>query len=101
MPQAIFDMVLLTLALAACGGVDTPFLGFYFFHVAITGILGALWGGVAAALAAGLLAGLLVLLDKVPAWQFGSWDPISPFDWISEATGFISALVMVAACQSI
>ena len=95
-PQAIFDIVLLTLALAACGGVDTPFLGFYFFHVAITGILGALWGGVAAALAAGVLAGALVLLDKMPAWQLGTWDPIAPFDWISEATGFVSALVMVA-----
>jgi signal transduction histidine kinase len=95
-PQAILDMVLLTLALAACGGLETPFLGFYFFHVAITGILGALWGGVAAALAAGLLVGLLKALESSPALQLGVWDPVPPFDWLSEGIGFVSALVMVA-----
>src|SRR5688500_4638504 len=38
--QAVVDMALLTIVLWAAGGMRTPFIGYYVFHVAIVGILG-------------------------------------------------------------
>ena len=69
--QAIVDMFLLTVVLWAAGGMRTPFLGYYVFHVAIVGILGGARATVVAALAALLGAGLLLVTEHVPMLQIG------------------------------
>ena len=38
--QALVDLVLLTVVLWAAGGISSPFIGFYVFHIALIGILG-------------------------------------------------------------
>ena len=38
--QALVDLVLLTVVLWAAGGISSPFIGFYVFHLALIGILG-------------------------------------------------------------
>ena len=71
--QAVVDMVLLTVVLWAAGGVQTPFIGFYVFHVAIVGILGGTRATVIAAVAAGMGAALLLVTEFVPELRIGRW----------------------------
>lgn len=94
--QAIVDMFLLTVVLWAAGGMRTPFLGYYVFHVAIVGILGGARATVVAALAALLGAGLLLVTEHVPMLQIGRWDPVPPWDLIAEVGAFFTTVGAVA-----
>ncbi len=94
--QAIVDMTLLTIVLWAAGGMRTPFIGYYVFHVAIVGILGGKNATVTAALAALLGSGLLLVTEHVPALQIGRWDPAWPWDLFAEITAFATTVGAVA-----
>lgn len=94
--QAVVDMGILTLVLWAAGGMRTPFLGYYVFHVAIVGILGGRQATVVAAAAA--LGGSLLLLvtEHVEVLQIGRWDPLRPWDLVAEVVAFVSTVGAVA-----
>ncbi|MBZ0121284.1 MAG: hypothetical protein K8H88_30085, partial [Sandaracinaceae bacterium] len=94
--QAVVDMGLLTVVLWAAGGMRTPFIGFYVFHVAIVGILGGKRATVVAALAAGGGAVLLLITENVAALQVGRWDPRPPWDVVAEVFAFVSTVGAVA-----
>ena len=51
--QALVDLVLLTVVLWAAGGISSPFIGFYVFHLALIGILGGPGATLVATAAAG------------------------------------------------
>jgi signal transduction histidine kinase len=92
MRQAMVDMVLLTVALWAAGGVETPFLGYYVFHVALIGILGGPRATVLAAGAACFGTGLLWATDVVPALQIGVWDPPPPWNLVGNVVAFTTTV---------
>ncbi len=94
--QAIVDMTLLTIVLWAAGGMRTPFIGYYVFHVAIVGILGGKNATVTAALAALFGSGLLLVTEHVPALQIGRWDPAWPWDLLAEIAAFVTTVGAVA-----
>lgn len=94
--QAIVDMGLLTLVLWATGGMRTPFIGYYVFHVAIVGILGGKNATAVAAIAAVLGSCLLLLTEHVPALQIAEWDPAWPWDLVAELTAFVTTVGAVA-----
>ncbi|MEQ8455456.1 MAG: ATP-binding protein [Sandaracinaceae bacterium] len=94
--QAVVDMLVLTVVLWAAGGMRTPFIGYYVFHVAIVGILGGARPTVIAALAALLFSGLLLVTEHVPALQIGRWDPVWPWDLFAEIVAFATTVGSVA-----
>ncbi len=94
--QAIADMLLLTVVLWAAGGMRTPFIGYYVFHVVIVGILGGKRATVAAAVAALLGSGLLLVTEHVEELQVGRWDPAWPWDLLSEVFAFVTTVGAVA-----
>jgi len=94
--QALVDLVLLTVVLWAAGGISSPFIGFYVFHLALIGILGgpgATFVATAAALAA---AGFLALTEWVPWLQIGVWDPDPPWDTVGDVVAFTTTVAAVA-----
>jgi len=94
--QAIVDMAILTVVLWAAGGMRTPFIGYYVFHVAIVGILGGKQATVTATVAALLGSTLLLVSEHVPALQIGRWDPVWPWDLLAEITAFITTVGAMA-----
>ncbi|MBX3275663.1 MAG: hypothetical protein KF729_35715 [Sandaracinaceae bacterium] len=94
--QAIVDMAMLTIVLWAAGGMRTPFIGYYVFHVAIVGILGGKNATVTAAFAALAGSGLLLVTEHVPALQIGRWDPAWPWDLVAEIAAFVTTVGAVA-----
>ena len=94
--QAVVDMLLLTVVLWAAGGMRTPFIGYYVFHVAIVGILGGARATVIAAVAALLFSCLLLVTEHVPALQIGRWDPVWPWDLFAEIVAFTTTVGSVA-----
>ncbi|MEM7448607.1 MAG: ATP-binding protein [Myxococcota bacterium] len=96
MTQALMDLVMLTIVLWAAGGVSSPFVGYYVFHVALAGILG---GPRATAIAAGMslfFAGLLALVEWVPPVQIGIWNPTPPWDALTTGGAFATTVIAVA-----
>jgi C4-dicarboxylate-specific signal transduction histidine kinase len=90
--QALVDLVLLTIVLWAAGGISSPFIGFYVFHLALIGILGGPRATLVATAAALAAAGFLALTDWVPALQIGVWDPTSPWDIIANVAAFTTTV---------
>jgi len=94
--QALADFLILTVVLAAAGGIHCPFIGYYIFHVALAGILaGPRATGVAAAFALGC-ASLLWWVDVQPILQLGVWDPVGVWKPVIDALAFASTLAAVA-----
>jgi C4-dicarboxylate-specific signal transduction histidine kinase len=94
--QAIVDMLLLTVVLWAAGGMRTPFLGYYIFHVAIVGILGGKRATLVAGAAAFLCAIALLITEHVEVLQIGVWNPVWPWDLVAEVAAFASTVGAVA-----
>ncbi|MEM1414093.1 MAG: ATP-binding protein [Myxococcota bacterium] len=91
--QALVDLLLLTLLLWAAGGVESPFLGFYVFHVALIAILGGpRWTFVAVAFCL-FGAAFLALPLFVPEMRIGVWNPVPPFDVLSEVAAFVATVI--------
>lgn len=90
--QALVDLVLLTVVLWAAGGISSPFIGFYVFHLALIGILGGPGATLVATAAALTAAGFLALTDWVPALRIGVWDPAPPWDTIGNVVAFVTTV---------
>ena len=94
--QALSDFLLLTLVLWAAGGVQSPFISYYVFHVALVGILGG--PRVTGVAAGGALAcvGFLMLADATPWLRIGVWDPTGFWDELASVVAFVTTLGAVA-----
>lgn len=88
--QALVDIFILTIVLWAAGGVETPFLGYYLFHVALVGILAGPRATFVAAAVAAVCVGVLALGDLWPSLQIGSWSPVPPWDFVADVTAFVT-----------
>ncbi len=94
--QALVDLVLLTIVLWAAGGISSPFIGFYVFHLALIAILGGPGATLIATAAAFAGAGFLALTEWVPALKIGTWDPPPPWDTIGNVAAFTATAVAIA-----
>ena len=94
--QALVDLVMLTVVLWAAGGIASPFVGFYVFHLALIGILGGPAATFVATAAAFAGAGFLAMTDWLPGLRIGAWHPIPPWDTIANVTAFVVTAVAVA-----
>lgn len=90
--QALVDLVMLTIVLWAAGGISSPFIGFYVFHLALIGILGGPGATLVATGAAFAGAGFLALSEWVPALSIGVWDPSPPWDTIGNVAAFTTTV---------
>jgi signal transduction histidine kinase len=90
--QALVDLVMLTVVLWAAGGISSPFIGFYVFHLALIGILGGPGATLVATAAALAGAGFLALAEWLPALKIGSWDPAPPWDTIGNVAAFTTTV---------
>jgi signal transduction histidine kinase len=88
--QALADFLLLTIVLWASGGVRSPFIGYYAFHVALAGILAGARGTMVAAVAALGCACFLLAAELVPALHISDWG----------ARGSVAVLANIAAFTS-
>ncbi len=96
MTQALVDLLILTVVLWASGGLDSPFVAYYVFHVALTGILAGPRATVIAFIAA--LGGtlLLELTRVVPVLRIGVWNPVPPWEGIAQVAAFTTTVGAVA-----
>ena len=90
--QALVDLAMLTVVLWAAGGISTPFIGFYVFHLALIGILGGPGATLVATAAAFASAGFLALSEWVPALKIGAWNPAPPWDTIGNVAAFTTTV---------
>jgi len=94
--QALFDLGLLTVVLWAAGGIFSPFIAFYVFHLALIAVLGGPGATLVATAAAFVGAGFLALTEWVPALKIGTWDPPPPWDTIGNVAAFTTTAGAVA-----
>jgi signal transduction histidine kinase len=94
--QALVDLVLLTIVLWAAGGIASPFIGFYVFHLALIAILGGPGATLVATAAAFAGAGFLAMVEWFPALKIGTWDPPAPWDTIANVAAFTTTAVAIA-----
>ncbi|MGD8824067.1 MAG: ATP-binding protein [Myxococcales bacterium] len=94
--QALVDLVLLTIVLWAAGGISSPFIAFYVFHLALIGILGGPGATLIATAAALAGAGFLAFTEWYPALQIGTWNPKPPWDTIADVAAFVTTVGAVA-----
>jgi len=90
--QALVDLLMLTVVLWAAGGISTPFIGFYVFHLALIGILGGPGATLVATAAAFASAGFLALTEWATALKIGAWDPAPPWDTIGNVAAFTTTV---------
>jgi signal transduction histidine kinase len=94
--QALIDFLMLTIVLWASGGLSSPFISYYVFHVALVGILS---GPRASLLAGGFAlacAGLLWVTQVVPALAIGAWHPRPPWGTFADVFAFATTVGAVA-----
>jgi signal transduction histidine kinase len=94
--QALIDFLLLTIVLWAAGGLHSPFISYYVFHVAVVGILS---GPRATLLAGGFAlacAGMLWLTEIVPGLRIGAWHPRGLWDPFASIAAFVSTVGAIA-----
>jgi signal transduction histidine kinase len=88
--QALVDLALLTVVLWAAGGIASPFIAFYVFHLALIAVLGGPSATLVATAAAFMGVGFLALAEWVPALKIGVWDPAPPWDTIGNVAAFVT-----------
>lgn len=93
--HAALDLALLTTVLWALGGVETPFFGFYLFHVVLMATLGGPRATVLTALLALGFAVLLAVLDASPYTRIATWNPSPAMDVATRAFGFVMLLGVI------
>ncbi len=94
--QALVDLGLLTVVLWAAGGIASPFIAFYVFHLALIAVLGGPGATFIATAAAFAGAGFLALTEWVPALKIGTWDPPAPWDTIGNVGAFTVTAAAIA-----
>lgn len=90
--QALIDLTLLTVVLWAAGGIESPFLGYYIFHVALSAILGGPRATRTATAVAFTGAGLLSIAHAVPELSIGHWNPVPPWDRLANIGAFATTV---------
>jgi len=96
MYQALIDFLSLSMVLWAAGGLSSPFVIFYIFHVALAGILAGPRATLVAAGLAFLCAGLLWLTGVVAGLRIGTWDPVGLWEPASRVVAFVFTVGAVA-----
>lgn len=94
--QALGDFSLLTVVLWASGGVRSPFIAYYAFHVALAGIIA---GPRATFLAAGTAlacGGFLLLGEFYPAFKISRWQVQGPVRSLTDIIAFASTVGGIA-----
>jgi C4-dicarboxylate-specific signal transduction histidine kinase len=94
--QAIGDFLLLTVVLWASGGVRSPFIAYYAFHVALAGILAGPRATLLAAAAALACGGFLVLGEVFPVFKISHWHVQGPLRAASDVAAFMSTVAGIA-----
>jgi C4-dicarboxylate-specific signal transduction histidine kinase len=94
--QALGDFLLLTVVLWASGGVRSPFIAYYAFHVALAGILAGPRATLLAACAALGCGGFLILGEFVPAFKISHWAVQGPLRAATDVTAFMSTVAGIA-----
>lgn len=93
--QAIVDLAMLTAVLYGTGGIGSPFLGYYVFHVALVAILAGPRAAAAASVVASIGALFLILCEVFPLGA-ARWDPPKPWGTITETIAFVGLLAGTA-----
>lgn len=94
--QASADQFLLTLVLWVSGGIESPFLFFYVFHVALIGIVG---GPRSAWFAGAVSVGCVFLLGAthgIPWLHVSRWDPVAPWGLVAHLGAFFATVGGIA-----
>jgi signal transduction histidine kinase len=94
--QAIGDFLLLTVVLWASGGVQSPFIAYYAFHVALAGILAGPRATLLAAGAALACCGFLVLGELFPSLKISHWAVEGRLRTATDVTAFTSTVAGIA-----
>jgi PAS domain-containing protein len=94
--QALGDFSLLTIVLWASGGVHSPFITYYAFHVALAGII----AGPRATLLAGAVAfacgGFLLLGELYPMFKISQWAVSGTLRALTDVAAFSSTIAGIA-----
>jgi PAS domain-containing protein len=94
--QAVGDFLLLTVVLWASGGVRSPFIAYYAFHIALAGILAGPRATVLAAIAALACGGFLVLAEVFPVFKISHWSVRGPLRAATDVAAFVSTVGGIA-----
>jgi two-component system, sensor histidine kinase RegB len=90
--HAALDLALLTTVLWATGGISTPFIGFYLFHVVLMATLGGPRATVLSALLTLGFVGVLAVLDAIPVTRISVWEPPPLVDVATRTLGYVTLL---------
>ena len=94
--QALGDFLLLTVVLWASGGVRSPFIGYYAFHVALAGVLAGPKATLMAAAAALACGAFLALAEFVPALAISHWGVDGTVGAVTDVAAFTSTIAGIA-----
>lgn len=93
--QAVLDLGMLTAVLYGTGGIGSPFLGYYVFHVALVAILVGPRAAAAASVFAFIGALFLIACEIFPLGA-ARWDPPKPWGTVTQMIAFIGLLAGTA-----
>ncbi|HET6339889.1 MAG TPA: ATP-binding protein [Polyangiales bacterium] len=94
--QALGDFLLLTVVLWASGGVRSPFIGYYAFHVALAGVLAGPRATLLAAAAALACGAFLALAEFVPELSISRWGVEGALGALTDVAAFTSTIAGIA-----
>lgn len=94
--QALGDFLLLTVVLWASGGVRSPFIGFYAFHIALAGVLAGPRATLLAAGAALACGAFLSLGEFVPALSISHWGAQGALRSVTDVAAFTATVGGIA-----
>jgi signal transduction histidine kinase len=94
--QALGDFLLLTVVLWASGGVRSPFIGYYAFHVALAGVLAGPAATLLAAAAALACGAFLALGEFVPELSISHWGVEGGLGALTDVAAFTSTIAGIA-----
>ena len=94
--QALGDFSLLTVVLWASGGVRSPFIAYYAFHVALAGIIAGPRATFLAGLAALGCGAFLLLGELYPVFKISQWAVQGPLRALTDVAAFSSTVAGIA-----
>jgi signal transduction histidine kinase len=94
--QALTDFLLLTIVLWAAGGLGSPFISFYVFHIALVGILSGPRAAMLAGASALAGAGLLWVTEQFAPLRIGAWHPRGAWDPFASVVAFVATVGGIA-----
>ncbi|HKU38793.1 MAG TPA: ATP-binding protein [Polyangiales bacterium] len=94
--QALGDFLLLTVVLWASGGVRSPFIGYYGFHVALAGVLAGPRATLLAAAAALACGAFLALGEFLPELSISHWGVTGALGAVTDVAAFTSTIAGIA-----